>query len=246
LKAATSRPLLLGHRGARIVRRSWVPQVPRASRPGYSDSSCDQPPAENTLAAFDYAIANGCDGFEFDVRCTRDGRSVICHDPRLDRKEIAACDYAAFKESAPCLEDVLERFAATAYLDIELKVAGNEEAVVAALRAHPPERGYVISSFVPDVLLRVHEIDSSLPLGYICDRAEQAQIWAELPIQVFVPHRSLVSQRLIDAVHQREMQVFTWTVNDRDELLRFADWGIDGLISDDPKLLAATFLAKSE
>ncbi len=60
-----ARPLLLGHRGAR-----------RAA-------------PENTLEAFDLALAHGCDGFEFDVRMTRDGRCVICHDPRLRGREIA-------------------------------------------------------------------------------------------------------------------------------------------------------------
>jgi hypothetical protein len=45
-------PLLLGHRGAR-----------RAA-------------PENTLAAFDLALQHGCDGFEFDVRRTLDGRSL--------------------------------------------------------------------------------------------------------------------------------------------------------------------------
>jgi glycerophosphoryl diester phosphodiesterase len=53
------RPLLLGHRGLR------VPQAP----------------PENTFAAFDLALQHGCDGFEFDVRLTGDGRAVICHDP---------------------------------------------------------------------------------------------------------------------------------------------------------------------
>jgi len=42
-------------------------------------------------------------------------------------------------------------------------------------------------------------------------------------------------------VHARDIQLFTWTVNKRADLLRLAEWGVDGLISDDPKLLAETF-----
>ncbi len=53
--------LLLGHRGA----RKYAP--------------------ENTFAAFDLALTHGADGFEFDVRRTRDGANVIGHDPRLNR-----------------------------------------------------------------------------------------------------------------------------------------------------------------
>jgi glycerophosphoryl diester phosphodiesterase len=226
LKAATPRPLLLGHRGVRSTRRL-------ASRHW-------KIPAENTLAAFDYALDHGCDGFEFDLRYTRDRRCVICHDPKFDRKELAASDYSAL-EGLPCLEDLLARFAATAYLDLELKVAGNEEIVINALRAHPPQRGYVISSFLPEVVLRLHAIDPSLPLGYICDRTEEAQRWTGLPINAFIPHHSLVSRRLIDDVHARGLKLLTWTVNQKRDLLRLAAWGVDGLICDDPTLLSATF-----
>ena len=197
------------------------------------------------MAAFDYAMAGGCDGFEFDVRYTRDRRSVLSHDPKLNRKEVAITDYSGFERrggyNLACLEDVLTRFGGTAYLDIELKVTGNEEAVVAALRAKPPRRGYVVSSFLPDVLLRLRDLDPSLPLGFICERAEDAERWTGLPIAAFIPHYSLVSERLIDEVHAREKKLLTWTVNDAHDLLRLAGWGVDGLISDDPRLLARTF-----
>ncbi len=200
-------------------------------------------PAENTIAAFEYALANGCDGIEFDVRFTRDGRAVVCHDPQLDGKEISATDYSDLlrgRKELACLEDVLARFGDTAYLDIEVKVGGNEEAVVAALRASPPRR-YVISSFFPDVLLRLNRLDPSLPLGFLCEGSDYVKLWTELPIAVFIPQHELVSQEMIDAVHQHGLQLFTWTVNQRADLLRLAAWGVDGLISDDPALLARTF-----
>jgi len=190
-------------------------------------------------------MANGCDGFEFDVRYTRDRRSVLSHNPELNRKEVAATEYAGLERRCAyhlaCLEDVLTRFGATAFLDIELKVEGNEDAVVAALRAHPPDRGYVVSSFLPDVLQRLHDLDTSLPLGFICEHTDQAKHWTELPIVAFIPHCSLVSRHLIDQVHARKRQILVWTLNDAHELLRLASWGVDGLISDDPRLLARTF-----
>ncbi len=204
-------------------------------------------PAENTIAAFDYALTNGCDGFEFDLRYTRDRRHVLCHDPKHNRKELATTDYAGLERrrgyNLPCLEDVLKRFATSAYLDIELKVPGNEEAIAAALRANPPQSGYVVSSFLPEVLRRLHEIDPSLPLGYVCKDPEEALLWAELPITAFVPHHSLVSELLVNEVHARGLQLLTWTVNQQRELLRLAGWGVDGLICDDPKLLSETFPA---
>jgi glycerophosphoryl diester phosphodiesterase len=40
---------------------------------------------ENTIVAFDRAVAEGVDGLELDVRLSKDGQVVVCHDARLDR-----------------------------------------------------------------------------------------------------------------------------------------------------------------
>ena len=231
VKPGSSRPLLLGHRGAR--------PLPRIG------ASSEDLPAENTLAAFDYALASGCDGFEFDVRFTRDRRAVLCHDPQLGGKELSGTDYPDLphgRNELACLEDVFTRFGDTAYLDTELKVGGHEAPMIEALRAKPPSHGHVISSFLPEVLVRIRQLDGALPLGYICDRPEYIKIWTELPISVFLPQHKLVSPEMIDAVHRRGLKLFTWTVNQRPDLLRLADGGVDGLISDDPALLSSTFL----
>ncbi len=233
-----SRPLLLGHRGLRPVRGLAFPW----SRPSL--------PAENTLAAFEHALSSGCDGFEFDVRYTSDRRQVLWHDPKIGRHEIANIEYSLLaglrrperrSTAVPCLEDVLRIFGNRAFLDIELKVVGCEEDIVARLKAHPPSSGYVVSSFLPEVVLRLNQIDDTLPLGYICKDAEFAMEWSNLPIQIFLPHYKLVSQRLIDEVRRREMKLMAWTVNRPSDMLRLASWEVDGLISDDPGLLAQTF-----
>ncbi len=241
--SASSRPLLLGHRGARPVRRLGV----RWPRPNF--------PAENTLAAFEYALAHGCDGFEFDVRFTRDGRNVLCHDPKYGRREIALTDYSGLERrhgferrlaAVACLEEVLASYGSTAYLDVELKVSSQEEMVLAALQAHPPQRGYVLSSFLPEVLLRLRQLDDSVPLGYVCKRPEAVARWGELPISIFIPHYTLVTRALVEEVHRASLKLFTWTVNRRRDVLRFAEWGVDGLISDNPKLLSRTFLKRGD
>jgi glycerophosphoryl diester phosphodiesterase len=57
----TDRPLVFGHRGGSRLA------------------------PENTLAAFDRAVAEGVDGIELDVRLSREGEVMVCHDARLDR-----------------------------------------------------------------------------------------------------------------------------------------------------------------
>ncbi len=207
-----ARPLLLGHRGAR-----------RAA-------------PENTLEAFDLALAHGCDGFEFDVRPTRDQRCVICHDPRLRGHEIARARFADL--NASCLDDVLARYASRAFLDIELKVSGLEAQVVELLRRFPPRRGYFISSFLPEVVEALYRADQSLPLGLICDTRRQLAGWTSLPIGALFLQRGLVAAAVVDALHAAGKQVFVWTVNREHEMRQFAALGVDGLISDDTALLA--------
>jgi len=222
------KPLLLGHRGCRK-----------------QASSTGELPAENSLQAFEYALAQGCDGFELDVRHTQDRQNVLWHDPQWGRMKIAYTDGARLEDGngnrPATFEEVLENFGRRAYLDIELKVPGNEAAVVAALKNTPPQSGFVISSFRPDILFRIRLLDSSVGLGFICDREEFITAWRSMPLQALFPECRLVTQELIAEAHSRRVQLMTWTVNDSPTMLQLAEWGIDGLISDDPQLLYQTF-----
>jgi glycerophosphoryl diester phosphodiesterase len=213
--------LLLGHRGTRV-----------------SDAA-----AENTLAAFDLALQFGCDGFEFDVRRTACGRAVICHDEEIEGINVAAAACGQL-ESLPCLEDVLSRYAASAFMDIELKVPGLESDLLLALRAHPPQRGYVVSSFLPEVLLELRARSAEVALGFICDRKKTLERWRDLPAEYVIPKHTLITSKLVQEVHAAGKAIFTWTVNDKKAMQRLADWGVDGIISDDPQLLVKTLSGK--
>jgi glycerophosphoryl diester phosphodiesterase len=215
--------ILLGHRGA----RRYAP--------------------ENTLAAFDLSLEHGADGFEFDVRCTSNKQSIICHDPRLNRlvirkhtlKQLQA-SYASEKEWPPSLEDVLDRYARSAFLNIEVKVRGMERLVARAVKRTRPQRGYFISSFLPSVVRELHAIDGSLVLGALAQTRWQLRRWSKLPVTYVVPHYRLLSPRLIEKLHAAGKTVATWTVNDPRQMLRAAAMGVDGIISDDTQLLVET------
>ena len=216
---STSRPLLLGHRGA----RRYAP--------------------ENTLPAFDLALEHGCDGFEFDVRLTSDGRAIICHDPNLGSIEVARHTYTEIYPRAgnpPCLEHVLARFASRAFLDIELKVAGLEDAVFTCLQESPARRGYVVSSFFPDVVQAI--AGRGLVTGFICDKRRELARWTGLAGEYVIPHYKLINRPLIEEIHAGGRKALTWTVNDGRQMRRLAEWGVDGIISDDTALLVRTFV----
>jgi len=206
-------PLLLGHRGVRGKRST----------------------PENTLPAFDLALAEECDGFEFDVRLSADAQAVCCHDPKIRGRQIA--DGSSGALALPMLRDVLQRYQNTAFLDIELKVEGLEAITLDLLRSHPPARGYVISSFLPAVLEAIHHIEASIPLGLICDTKAQFSLWPKFPVQYVIPHYKLVREGEIADLKDNGRKVLVWTVNSTAGMKRFAEWGVDGIISDDPAKL---------
>jgi glycerophosphoryl diester phosphodiesterase len=110
---------------------------------------------ENTLAAFDHALALGADGLELDVQLSADGEVVVIHDATLERttsgrgpvarrpwRELAAIDAGWHFDAAhrypfrsqgvgiPRLRDVLARYPAVPMI-IELKGACPELAAAA-------------------------------------------------------------------------------------------------------------------
>jgi len=55
-----------------------------------------------------------------------------------------------------------------------------------------------------------------------------------------IPHHSLVTRDLVQEVHRVGKKLLTWTVNDPTAMLRFAEWRVDGIISDETELLVQT------
>jgi glycerophosphoryl diester phosphodiesterase len=206
-------PLLLGHRGARAFR-----QIP-----------------ENTLASFELCLRHGCDGFEFDVRLSADGQAVICHDATVGGMKIE--NTASKSLPLPTLEEVLRQFAQRAVLDIELKVAGLEAQTLAELRKHPPQKGYVVSSFLPDVLKAIHDLDPAIPLGFLCDTRGRLRGWRQVPAEWVIPQFKLADRELVELVHAAGKRIMVWTVNRAEHMRKFAEWGVDAIISDDTELM---------
>ena len=211
-------PLLLGHRGARVS--TSVP--------------------ENTPASFDLALKHGCDGFEFDVRLTGDGRAVLCHDPKVDGITVSQATADQLLH-LPRLEEMLQRYGQRAFLNVELKVPGLESKLLNSLREYRLEEDYVVSSFLPEVLTELKTRTEKVQAGIICDKPGQLARWRETAVEYVIPHYSLVTRKLVEEAHSAGKKLFTWTVNDGKAMLRLADWGVDGIISDETELLVQTF-----
>lgn len=213
-------PLLLGHRGARF----YAP--------------------ENTLAAFDAALAHGCDGFELDVRMSSDHHPIVVHDPQL--QDVVIADFAAEKlfamqNTIPPMWQVFERYAARAYLNVELKVTGLENRIAELLETYPPLKGYLVSSFLPEAVRGMHALAPQVPLGYICRRKDLLKHWRRLPISHVVLHHSLITPTSMEEMRAADKKIFVWTVNEREHIQAMGALGVDGIISDDTRLLCDVF-----
>jgi glycerophosphoryl diester phosphodiesterase len=214
--------ILLGHRGARAVR-----SVP-----------------ENTIVSFDLALEHGCDGVEFDLRLTSCGRALVCHNAKVGKVTVARATARQLLH-LPRLADVLRHYGHRIFLDIELKVKGLESKVLEALRERPLNGNYVVSSFLPEVVMELKARSATVPAGIICEKASQLVRWRELPVQYVIVHYSLLTRRLINLIHNAGKKVFAWTVNDAKSMVRLANWGVDGIISDDTQLLVQTLRSNS-
>ncbi len=210
-------PLLLGHRGARAS--AGVP--------------------ENTFASFDLALQHGCGGFEFDVRLAACGTALVCHNPKVGKITVSGAQASQLPQ-LPRLSQVLKRYGQRAFLDIELKVEDLESKVLEALHEYPPQQGYVVSSFLPEVVMEMEARSASVSIGIICENPSQLARWPELPADYVIAHHSLVDERLVQKVQRAGLKILVWTVNDEEAMRRFARWGVDGLISDETELLVRT------
>ncbi len=206
-------PLLLGHRGARASQH-----IP-----------------ENSLESFELCLQHGCDGFEFDVRLTSDGQPVICHDAISRSLKVESSTSAAL--GLPTLDKVLKQFSDRAFLDVELKVAGLEKITLQTLAKHPPQRGYVVSSFLSEVLISIYALDPAIPLGYLCDTRKKLRGWREFPAKWVIPRCDLTDEVLIQQIHDAGRQAMVWTVNRPADMRALHNWGVDAIISDETERL---------
>jgi glycerophosphoryl diester phosphodiesterase len=199
--------------------------------------------AENTPAAFDFALASGCDGVEFDVRLSADGEAVICHNPLSHGLDIGRSP--ARKLRLPLLKDVLARYEHTAFLDIELKVPGLEAVTTKLLETFRPAHGFVVSSFLPEALGRIKQLDATIPLGLLCETSAELQRWPQMPVEYVIVHHKLLGLGLIRQITDKNKKVFVWTVNAPAQMRRFAAWGVDGIISDYPDRITKVLQSES-
>ena len=205
---------------------------------------------ENTMRAFKKAIALGADMIEFDVHECASGEIVILHDDTLERTTngyglIGKTTLAGLErldagkgEHIPTLEKVLETFKGKIKLNIELKGKHTGEPVADLLHEYIYHHGWritdiVVTSFLHDELLKLHKIMPVVQLGALFDIGDAIEYDPTIFKYIVVPHEILTLE-LVHQAHEKKVKVFTYTVNEPEDIQRAIQCGVDGIISDCP------------
>jgi glycerophosphoryl diester phosphodiesterase len=241
---------------------SRAPHLPPLKRVGHKGADLIAP--GNTLASFQAALEMGVHMIEFDILPAADGRLVLAHDP-VD---------AASREPLT-LDEGLEHFADEAYadveLDVDLKAPGYEREVVEALARHGlVERSLVTSTYL-ETMDTLGEVMPGIRRGWSIPRARRdytkalygplvlgalgvgrhvlphyaARLLRAGRIEAVMSHFLLVSTRLVRTVHAEGGQVYVWTVDDERRIAALASMGVDGVITNDPRLFEAQVGARA-
>ena len=211
----------------------------------------------NTFDSFRAALDSGVDMIEFDVLRLRDGRLVLAHDYK-----------DAARREPVSLEDGLDHFAGEAYagveLDVDMKLPGYEREVADGLERRGLVERAIVSSTYLESLERLAEIAPRIRRGWSVPRARRdytrslfapvvyvlvrvlrrrlparaASLIREGLLQAVMAHQLVVSPRLVEAVRGAGGELYVWTVDDRRRIEQLAALGVDGVITNDPRLFA--------
>ena len=224
---------------------------------------------ENTLPAFRQAIEVGADGVELDVHLTSDGVPVVIHNETVDATtdgtgrvtemtvaQVKTLDAGAhfdptFAETrVPTLEEVLAEIGQRLLVNIELKPAGGRNAglapaVVEVVLQMGLENRIWFSSFKPHHLFQARQASSVIPCGLLYSPLNPLTPLFRLftPHDALHPYHRMITPKLVERAHARGLRVSTWTVDDVAVAHRLADWGVDTIITNEPKRLLVAFNA---
>ena len=191
---------------------------------------------ENTLPAFEYAIAVGADAIELDVRATRDGDVIVSHDP-------VPGGSAAFLATLDQVLDLAPR--GDFSFDIEIKSSPDcpelAHLVLDRVRAHRLESRVVILCFDFRVLRAMKKLAPEIALAALYEGEPQdfTAIAADAGARMVAPGFDLVTPERVRAAHDAGLQVVAWTANTPEDWDRLIAAGVDGIITDDPAALIA-------
>jgi glycerophosphoryl diester phosphodiesterase len=212
----------------------------------------------NTLASFEAAVRTGVDMIEFDILSERpdgSGRLLLAHDYGALNASSLTLEQG-LQHLAGSSYDGIE-------LDVDVKIPGYGRRVVEALRAFGLVERSLVSATYPAELDLMRSIEPALRVGWSVPRARRDytdSLLTRLPAlamlvgyRAWLPRRAraellagrfhaimahwrLATPALLRAVRAGGGELYVWTVDDAAQVARLTEMGVDGIITNDPRL----------
>lgn len=212
--------------------------------------------AENTLNSFQKALNLGSAAVEFDIHVCATGELVVFHDFTVDRMtdgsgEVQKLTLAELQKlrieneyTIPTLEEVMEMLKGKCFINIEMKGRHTAKPLAALLANYVNEGMFtyddiIVSSFQYEELKQISNLNPDIKLGILTQASvAQALEWGEeFSAKAIHAHYSLLTETNVKHAQQLGFKVYTWTVNDPEDIARVKSYGVDGIISDYPERL---------
>ncbi|GAA0588469.1 glycerophosphodiester phosphodiesterase [Paractinoplanes ferrugineus] len=224
---------------------------------------------ENTAEAFGRAVRLGYRYVETDVHATADGVPVIFHDDTLVRltgrsgrvEDLGWADLATVRVGGaaviPRLDETLASWPAIRF-NIDVKADSGAAPAVETIRRASAEHRVLLASFSDARLAVLRDlagpsVATSMGLGSVLRlrlaslvgrkvRPHPSVVAAQVPAR----HAGLtvVDRAFLSCCHRSGLQVHVWTVDDRAEIARLLELGVDGIMTDDLEALRDTYVAR--
>ncbi|MBC7003654.1 hypothetical protein BIZ37_13900 [Photobacterium sp. BZF1] len=210
---------------------------------------------ENSEAGILYAISLGIQSTEIDVQITKDEQVVVFHDRDLGRMlgshlvvenasyaEIVAAYQQQDLTPPPLLTHLLDNYASDIEFNIELKRYNRSFGLAKAMAELLPNyrQAMIVSSLDTDLLAELMNMLAEkrpeqlrYALIYAASVGE-SDLEREVDM-LMVSDQWLDAWRIIE-IQQREQEVLAWTINNAAAMQRLFLLGVDGIITDEPKL----------
>lgn len=216
---------------------------------------------ENTLPAFQKAVALGADGVELDIQLTKDGEIVVCHDEQIDRtsngkgflkdytlKALKQLDFSyTYKNlgivEIPTMEEVFDLLKPTnMIINIELKTGiidypCIEEKIIALTHEKEMDDRVIYSSFNHYTIQKIQKLDAQAKTAFLyCDGIIDMATYGK-KYHVDALHPAAYDVRLpgfMDACKEYGIDVNAWTVDSEQLALECIEKGVHALITNYP------------
>ena len=221
---------------------------------------------ENTMLAFREAEKTGADGIELDVQLSKDGELVIIHDETLDRtttgkgyvKDYTLSELKSFNASVikgdtfapeviPSFEEYC-KWVKDTYLitNVELKTSivyypEIEEKLTEMIKVFKLEDRVIFSSFNHLSIVRMKQLLPDCPVGALVEHDDlqfAGYYCRKYGFEYYHPDSSLFTKENADNCHHFGIGINSWTVNDLGTFERLYEWGVEGIFTNYPKILA--------